>query len=55
METDSSVADVRPDGGYPVDEEREQRVSKRGRLGEGRPSKRTPEVVAKSLKLLLSG
>jgi hypothetical protein len=47
METDSSVADLRPDGRYRVGEQREHRVSKRGRLGEGRPTKRTPEVVAK--------
>ena len=47
METDSSVADLRPDGRYRVGEEREHRVSKRRRAGEGRPTKRTPEVVAK--------
>jgi hypothetical protein len=56
METHSSVANFRPDGRYRVREEREHRVSKRGRVGEGRPTKRLPEVVAKiaSLQPLLS-
>ena len=55
METDSSVADLRPDGRYRVGEEREHRVSKRGRLGEGRPTKRTPEVVARIAEAIASG
>ena len=38
METDSAVADLLPDGRYRVGEEREHRISKRGRLGEGRPT-----------------
>ena len=55
METDSLVADLRPDGGYRVGEEREHRVSKRGRVGEGRPTKRTPEVVAKIAEAVAIG
>ena len=55
METDSSVADLRPDGRYRVGEEREHRVSKRGRVGEGRPTKRTPEVVAKIAEAIAIG
>ena len=55
METDSSVANLRPDGRYRVGEEREHRVSKRGRVGEGRPTKRTPEVVAKIAEAIASG
>jgi hypothetical protein len=55
METDSSVADLRPDGRYRVGEEGEHRVSKRGRLGEGRPTRRTPEVVAKIAEAVAIG
>ena len=38
-----------------MDREREHRVSKRGRLGEGRPTKRTPEVVAKIAEAVAIG
>jgi hypothetical protein len=55
METDSSVADLRSAGHYRVGEERENRVSKRGRVGEGRPTKRTPEVVAKIAEAIAIG
>jgi hypothetical protein len=33
----------------------ERKRSKRGRLGEGRPAKRTPEVVAKIAEAIASG
>ena len=55
METDSSVADLRPDGRYRVGEEREHSISKRGRVGEGRPTKRTPQVVAKIAEAIAIG
>ncbi len=55
METDSSVAGLRLDGGYRVGEERKHRVSKRGRVGEGRPTKRLPEVVAKIAEAVAIG
>ena len=55
METDSSVADLRPEGLYRVGEEWEHRISKRGRLCEGRPTKRTPEVVAKVAEAIAIG
>ena len=55
METDSSVPNLRPDGRYRVGEEREHRVSKRGRVGEGRPTKRTPEVFAKIAEAVAIG
>ena len=46
MENDASLALVRPTEPGEDGEERTHRVSKRGRVGEGRPTKRTPEVVA---------
>ena len=47
--------DLRPDGRYRVGEERKQRISKRGRVGEGRPTKGTPEVVAKIAEAVAIG
>ena len=38
-----------------MDNEPERKVSKRGRRGEGRPTKRTPEVVAKIAKAVAIG
>jgi len=45
MVNDTSVADLRPAGLYPAGLEREHRVSKRGRVGEGRPTLYTPELA----------
>ena len=38
-----------------MDNEPERKVSKRGRRGEGRPTKRTPEVVAKIAEAVAIG
>ena len=38
-----------------MDNEPERKVSKRGRRGEGRPTKRTPEVVAKIAQAIAIG
>ena len=38
-----------------MDREPAHRISKRGRIGEGRPTKRTPEVVAKIAEAIASG
>jgi hypothetical protein len=38
-----------------MDDEPEHRINKRGRVGEGRPSKRTPEVVAKIAEAVATG
>jgi hypothetical protein len=38
-----------------MDNEPERKVSKRGRRGEGRPTKRTPEVVAKIAQAIAQG
>jgi hypothetical protein len=38
-----------------MDNEPEHKVSKRGRVGEGRPTKRTPEVVARIAEAVAIG
>ena len=38
-----------------MDNEPERKVSKRGRRGEGRPTKRTPEVVARIAEAVAIG
>jgi hypothetical protein len=38
-----------------MNKEPERELSKRGRAGEGRPTKRTPEVVAKIAEAIASG
>ena len=50
-----ALAAFKPAGLYRVGEERAHRVSKRGRVGEGRPTKRTPEVVAKIAEAVAIG
>ena len=47
MEDDVSIALAPSAGQGRGGKERKTRISKRGRLGEGRPTKRTPEVVAR--------
>ena len=55
MENDASLALVRPTEPGEDGEERTHRVSKRGRVGEGRPTKRTPEVVATIAAAIATG
>jgi hypothetical protein len=38
-----------------IESEPKRKISKRGRQGEGRPSKRTPEVVAKIAEAIAIG
>ena len=47
MEDGVSIALAPSAGQARGGKERKTRISKRGRLGEGRPTKRTPEVVAR--------
>jgi hypothetical protein len=55
MQDDASIALVRPTEPGEDGKEHTHRMSKRGRLGEGRPTKRTPEVVAKIAEAVAIG
>jgi hypothetical protein len=55
MGNDASLALVRSTELGENGKERTHRVSKRGRVGEGRPTKRTPEVVAEIAEAVAIG